>query len=46
VHDHDNGDDSVAAADDDDDDDDDDDSICGYDIRSIIIIVNIINPSA
>ena len=45
MHDHDNGDDSVAAAADD-DDDDDDDSICGYDIRSIIIIVNIINPSA
>jgi hypothetical protein len=44
VHDHDSGDDcddcvaAVAAA--------DDDSVCGYDIRSIIIIVNIINASA
>ena len=42
MHDHDNGDDCVAAAA---DDDDDDDSVCGYDIRSIIIIVNIINAS-
>jgi hypothetical protein len=44
VHDHDNGDDCVAAAAAD-DDDDDDDSVCGYDIRTIIIIVNIINAS-
>ena len=44
MHDHDNGDDCVAAAAAD-DDDDDDDSVCGYDIRTIIIIVNIINAS-
>jgi len=43
VHDHDYGDDCVAAAAD--DDDADDDSVCGYDIRTIIIIVNIINAS-
>ena len=44
MHDHDSGDDGdfvVGVG-----DDDDDDSVCGYDIRTFIIIVNIINPSA
>jgi hypothetical protein len=41
VHDHDYGDDCVAAA----AAADDDDSVCGYDIRTIIIIVNTINAS-
>jgi len=45
VHDHDSGDDGDFVVGVGDDDDDDDDSVGGYDIRSIIIIVNIINAS-